>query len=372
MKLLTKNILTFVKKNPVMSIACFAALITMFFVPPGNEYFAYFDLRTLSCLFGTLAVVCALKNIWFFRIVSGAIVQIFRNARSAILALTYITLFGSMLIANDMALITFLPLSYYVLESTDNKKYLAFTFIMQNVAANLGGMLTPFGNPQNLYLYSFFNISNSEFVSTMLLPFLLSFTLITLAVYVFVKPENLAIHRVFQAKLAVGRTIIYLILFVLSIAVVFRVVHHFVGVAIIIMALLLFDRKALLQVDYGLLITFCAFFVFSGNLSRMDAVRDIIGGLVQSNTLLSGVISCQFISNVPTAVLLSRFTDNYTDLLIAVNIGGVGTLVSSLASLITFRHYLKVDRAGIKMYLVEFSVINFALLIILTACMLIF
>jgi di/tricarboxylate transporter len=241
---------------------------------------------------------------------------------------------------------------------------------MQNVAANLGGMLTPFGNPQNLYLYSFFNIPNSEFVSTMLIPFAMSFSLITLCVYVFVKPENLAIHRVFHAKLAPGRTAVYLVLFVLSIAIVFRVIHYFIGISLIIVALLFLDRKALLQVDYGLLVTFCAFFVFSGNMSRIDAVRELIGGLVAQNTLLSGVVSCQFISNVPTAVLLSRFTENYKELLVAVNIGGVGTLVSSLASLITFRQYLNVDRAGIKRYLVEFSVINFALLIILTVSML--
>ncbi len=369
---ITKTVIDFIKKNPVMSIACAAAVITVFIVPPNREYLTYFDVRTLSCLFGTLAVVCALKNIWFFRIVSGAIVQIFHNARSAILALTYITLFGSMLIANDMALITFLPLSFYVLESTDNKKYLAFTFIMQNVAANLGGMLTPFGNPQNLYLYSFFNIPTGEFVRIMLIPFILSFSLITLCVYIFVKPENLAIHRVFHAKLAPGRTAIYLVLFALSIAIVFRAVHHLLGISIIIAVLLVFDRKALREVDYGLLITFCAFFVFSGNMSRITAIRELIGGLVSNHTLLSGIISCQFISNVPTAVLLSRFTENYPELLVAVNIGGIGTLISSLASLITFRHYLKADRAGIKKYLVGFSVINFALLIVLTLSMMIF
>ena len=344
----------------------------MFIVPPDKDYLSYFDLRTLSCLFGTLAVVCALKNIWFFRIVSGAIVQIFHNARSAVLALTYITLFGSMLIANDMALITFLPLSFYVLESTDNKKYLAFTFIMQNVAANLGGMLTPFGNPQNLYLYSFFSIPTGEFVSIMLLPFMLSFSLITLCVYIFVKPEHLAIHRVFHAKLSVPRTVAYLALFILSIAIVFRAVHHLIGVAIIIVALLILDRKALLEVDYGLLITFCAFFIFSGNMSRIEAVRELLGALVSEYTLLSGIISCQFISNVPTAVLLSRFTENYPELLVAVNIGGVGTLISSLASLITFRQYLKADRAGIKKYLIEFFAINFALLILLTLSAMIF
>ncbi len=349
-----------------MCIACFAAVITVFMVPPDGEYLNYFDLRTLSCLFGTLAVVCALKNIWFFRIVSGAIVQVFHNARSAVLALTYITLFGSMLIANDMALITFLPLSFYVLESTDNKKYLAFTFIMQNIAANLGGMLTPFGNPQNLYLYSFFNIPAGEFMSIMFIPFLLSFSLITLCVYIFVKPENLAIHRVFQAKLVPYRTVVYLILFALSIAIVFRAVHHLIGITIIVAVLLIFDRKALREVDYGLLITFCAFFIFSGNMSRISAVRELIGSLVSKHTLLSGIISCQFISNVPTAVLLSRFTENYPELLVAVNIGGIGTLISSLASLITFRHYLKEDRQGIKKYLIEFTALNFALLIILT------
>lgn len=355
-----------------MCIACFAAFITVFIIPPDREYVSYFDIKTLSCLFGTLAVVCALKNIWFFRIVSGAIVQVFHNARSAILALTYITLFGSMLIANDMALITFLPLSFYVLESTDNKKYLAFTFIMQNVAANLGGMLTPFGNPQNLYLYSFFDIPTNEFVSIMLLPFMLSFSLITLCIYIFVKPENLAIHRVFHAKLDPARTVIYLILFALSIAIVFRTVHHLLGIAIIVAVLLFMDRKALKGVDYGLLVTFCAFFVFSGNMSRIPAVRELIGNLVSEYTLISGIVSCQFISNVPTAVLLSRFTDNYSDLLVAVNIGGVGTLISSLASLITFRHYMKEDRAGIKKYLVQFTVINFALLILLTVSILIF
>jgi len=363
---ITKTVLNFIKKNPVLSIAFVVALITMFIVPPDAQYLEYFDLRTLSCLFGTLAVVCALTNIWFFRSISGKIVQVFHNTRSVVLALTYITLFGSMLIANDMALITFLPLSYFVLESTDNRKYLAFTFVMQNVAANLGGMLTPFGNPQNLYLYSFFGIPNGEFVSIMLFPFILAFTLITLLVFLFVKPEVLAIHRVFQAKLSVFRTTAYLILFALSIAIVFNVVHYLIGIGIIIAVLLVMDRKALLQVDYGLLLTFCAFFIFSGNMARIPAINDLIGGFVSRSTLLSGVISCQFISNVPTAILLSKFTENYADLLISVNIGGVGTLISSLASLITFRRYMKVDRSGIKKYLLIFTVINFALLIIMT------
>ena len=151
-----------------------AALITMFIVPPDSQYLGYFDYKTLTCLFCVLAVVCAFKNIDFFYILARKVVESFRTARMCVIALVYITFIGSMLIANDMALLTFLPLGYYVLTTTNKQKYMAFTFIMQNIAANLGGMLTPFGNPQNLYLYTKFNIGNIEFMHIMFPPFLLS------------------------------------------------------------------------------------------------------------------------------------------------------------------------------------------------------
>ena len=163
--------MSFLKKNPVMCIALFIAIVSSFFIPPDAKYLSYFDVKTLVSLFCTLAVVCALKNIYFFRIIASKIVSVFKTTRSAITALVYITFIGSMLIANDMALITFLPLGYYVITSTGSKDHLAFTFIMQNIAANLGGMLTPFGNPQNLYLYNYFQIPNLEFMQIMLLPF---------------------------------------------------------------------------------------------------------------------------------------------------------------------------------------------------------
>ena len=168
------KLLAFVKANTVMCVAFAAAAITSVFVPVDAAYVGYLDFKTLACLFSVLAVVCALKNIQFFYILAQRIVQCFRNAKLSVLALVYITFIGSMLIANDMALLTFLPLGYFVLSTTGKEKYMAFTFIMQNIAANLGGMLTPFGNPQNLYLYSHFDIPNLEFMGIMLLPFLLS------------------------------------------------------------------------------------------------------------------------------------------------------------------------------------------------------
>lgn len=171
---IVSSLLGFVKKNVVMVVALCAALITSFIVPVDKEYIGYFDFKTLTCLFCVLAVVCALKNIRFFYIMAKKVVQLFKNARLSILALVYITFIGSMLIANDMALLTFLPLGYFVLTTTGKEKYMAFTFIMQNIAANLGGMLTPFGNPQNLYIYTFFEIPTLEFMGIMAPPFILS------------------------------------------------------------------------------------------------------------------------------------------------------------------------------------------------------
>ncbi|MBR2903471.1 MAG: citrate transporter [Clostridia bacterium] len=354
----------FIVKNVVLCIAVLAAVVTMFFVPPDLDYLGYFDLKTLTCLFCTLAVICALRNVRFFVVLSQKIVAIFKTTRASILALVYITFLGSMILANDMALLTFLPLGYFVLSSTGKQKYMAFTFIMQNIAANLGGMLTPFGNPQNLYLYNKFSIPTGEFVLTMLPPFAISVALITLCCLVFVKKEPLIIDGG-EVKLPKARTLIYGVLFVLSIVIVFGIVPYQTGLIIVPLAIAVMDRKALLQVDYGLLCTFAAFFVFSGNMARIGAVKDFFGYLMDFNPLLVSTLSCQFISNVPSAILLSQFTTNYRALLVGVNIGGVGTLISSLASLITFRQYASHDKKGVGRYIGLFSAFNFAFLIIL-------
>ena len=366
---LTRSIGSFTKKNVVMLVAMFAALITCFLVPPDEKYLGYFDVKTLTCLFCVLAVVCALKNIRFFYILARKIVEVFKNIRMCVLALVYITFIGSMLIANDMALLTFLPLGLFVLSSTGKGKYMAFTYIMQNIAANLGGMLTPFGNPQNLYLYTKFNIPNGEFVQIMLPPFLIAVALITLCCFIFVKPEPLEMKGE-PVKLPTGRTISYLLLFTLSVAIVFRGIPYWIGLIVIPIVLIFMDRKALKMVDYPLLFTFVFFFIFSGNLARIDAVKEFFGWLLGKSTLLFSVASCQVISNVPSAILLSQFTENYRELLLGVNIGGVGTLIASLASLITFREYTKQNKGKTGYYILLFSAFNFAFLIILALFML--
>lgn len=361
------SVIKFIKKNTVLVIAMIAAIITSIIVPPDMEYLNYFDFKTLTCLFCVLAVVCAFKNINFFYIIALNIVKVFKNLRLSILVLVYITFIGSMLIANDMALLTFLPLGYYVLVTAEKQKYMAFTFIMQNIAANLGGMLTPFGNPQNLYLYSFFNISNDEFIQIMFPPFIISIALITICC-LFVKKEPLLIKEQ-PTTLNSKRTVAYSILFVLAIAIVFRGIPYYLGLVVIPIALLILDRKALKMVDYPLLLTFACFFIFAGNMARIDVIRDLFSYLLNQNTLLFSICSCQVISNVPSAILLSQFTNNYADLLVGVNIGGTGTLIASLASLITFREYTKNNPKKTKYYIGMFSAFNFGFLIILTAAM---
>ena len=358
----------FIKKNSVMFVAAFAAVITMFLVPPDGEYISFFDFKTLSCLFCTLACVCALKNIRFFRIIAEKIILYFKTTRGAVIALVYITFIGSMAIANDMALITFLPLGYRVLKFTRNEKYMAFTFIMQNIAANLGGMLTPFGNPQNLYLYTYYHIGNLEFMKIMLLPFAVSIAIITLCCFI-IPNEEMHYEKEFDVKLSLWRVVTYLVLFTLSILIVFRSVPYYIGLPIIAVSVFCLDKKALKMVDYPLLLTFVAFFIFAGNMARIPVVKEFLGWLIDKNTLLYGTLSCQLISNVPSAILLSKFTENYQELLVAVNIGGAGTLIASLASLITFKEYLR--RSGGKAwgYIKMFSLYNFGILGILLVMM---
>ncbi len=352
------------KKNIVFSIAMLAALITCFFVPPDREYLSYFDWSTLACLFLTLAVICALRNIKFFTILARRLVLITGNLRSLFFMLNAITFIGSMLIANDMALITFLPLGYFALTVTDKQRYMAYLFVLQNISANLGGMLTPFGNPQNLYLYSFFQIPTGTFCKIMLPPFLLAIAMIAVACLL-VKPLKLTICEEFPERLHKKRTLLYCILFVFSLLIVFRLIPFWVGLIVVPLVLWEADRDALKMVDYPLLGTFFFFFIFAGNLARIDVINVFLSQLLQKDALLVSTLSCQAISNVPSAILLSRFTTDYHSLLLGVNIGGTGTLIASLASLITFSEFRKLYPGHGKKYFWLFTLINIIFLVVL-------
>ena len=351
------KLIDFVKKEVVLSIAIIAMIATMFFVPIGKEYLEYFEYKTLVALFCMLAVVAGLKDTNVFEFISRALISLFKTRRAVIYCLVYGTFFFDMIVANDMSLITFLPLTYIVLHSTGNDKYLSYTFILQTIAANMGGMITPYGNPQNLFLFNQYNITIREFFDVLLIPSAAVAVMLFIAV-LFVKNEKLTLKN--DDKLVIKRKelIVYAVLFVFVILSIFRVVPHLLTLALVVVAVLIVDRSRFKYVDYALLATFCVFFVFSGNMARIPAIKEVVAAIVEKNTLVAGIVSCQFISNVPTAVFLSNFTDNYRDLLVSVNIGSLGIIISSLASLITLKEYLKHQPKNFKRYMGLFTLVN--------------
>ena len=371
-----------IRQNATASISALAALVTMLFVPPDAAYLGYFDLNTLACLFALLAVIRALRNAGFFETVAQAVIRRFKTLRGLGCALVGVTLVCSMFATNDMALLMLLPLSTVALASTGNERALPFTFVMQAIAANLGGMILPFGNPQNIFLNSRFGIAFPDFLATMALPFGVSVALIALCCLVGFKATTLpsssapGVDAADRTPLPRAKTALYLALFALSLGMVFRVVPFAIGVVIVAIALLFADRRALAHVDWGLLATFALFFVFSGNMARIPEVQGFFSMLLGQSTLITSALASQAISNVPAAILLAPFVDGYQSLLIGVNIGGAGTLIASLASLIAFNHFRAIKRGmkrpGIKAlstkrYLALFSALNFAFLAVLLA-----
>lgn len=356
----------FLRKEILLLVAVTGAVVTSFFVPVDRKYLEYIDTATLMSLFIMMAVICAFKNISIFTVTAAFFLRKFNTARKLVFALVFITFIFSMFIANDMALLTFLPFTLTIFRQYRNTKLCIFTIVMQNIAANLGGMLTPFGNPQNLFLYSFFNIPTSDFLLIMAVPFIISlFLIIGICFTVKDKPLNAEIPS-FE-KPNKYRVIIYTLSFILSVAIVLRLMNFYIGFFIILITLILADAKCFKDVDYSLLMTFFAFFIFSGNLSRIPEVSVILSNLIHKNVLIFGIISCQLISNVPTAVLFSYLTpvELYPKLLLAVNIGGLGTLIASLASLISFRAFTKEYKGQGGRYLLTFTVINFSFMIII-------
>lgn len=378
----------FVRTHAVLVVSAVAALATVPFVPPDAAYLGYFDLKTLACLFSILALVGALRNVGAFEAVARRAVARFSTCRSAVAALVAATLVVSMAATNDMALIMLLPLSAATLLKAGWERALPFAFIMQNLAANLGGMILPFGNPQNLYLFERFAIPPADFLATMALPFAISVLLIGVCCAVFVKPLPARIPSVpveadnastpavsAQSSHRRARAALYAALLALVIASVFRLVPYPVALVAVIAALALLDRLALRATDFGLLLTFACFFVFAGNMARIPAVEAVLSQAMQQSALLVSAGASQIISNVPAAVLLSHFATDYHALLVGVNIGGAGTLVASLASLITLNHF-RIVRASFpgrpelarhtsRTFLAQFTLYNGVFLVIL-------
>ena len=364
MKVAYHHVAEYAKSNLFLTIAFFATVSSCIAVPPDSYYKHYFEWRTLMTLFATLAVICALDHVHVFATLAERIIHMMHSLRGLVAGLVIITLVGAMIITNDMSLLTFLPLAYVALKKTGNEKWLAYTFVLQAAAANLGGMITPFGSPQNLYLYQYFHISIGEFAWVMFIPFTVSVTLI-LALCLLVPKTPLG-EIEFQSKFVFWPTILHFALFFIAVAIVFRALPVLAGF-IIPMVLLVVDRRALRKVDYGLLLTFVLFFIFAGNIGRIESIDNALTALLEKNVLIWSALASQVISNVPSAILFAPFTDNWRELLVGVNIGGVGTIIASLASLIALRQFDIFQPGRTKYFIWIFTLVNLGLLVVLIA-----
>ena len=356
---------TFVRREPVLFIAALAAVITCFFIPPDSVYVSYLDLRTLSLLYCLMTVVNGLRQAGLFSYLAHSLCEHAANLRIISLLLVCLCFFTSMLITNDVALLTFVPFAVVVMGMAHHSRELIHVVVLQTVAANLGSMLTPVGNPQNLYLYSFYDMGFREFLFVTFPVWLLSLILLLLLCLFFPRaPLDLFLGE--APGMEKPAILLHTALFLVCLLVVLRVLPWYVMLLIILAVLLVFDRKLLLKADFMLLLTFVAFFVFSGNLARIETVSSAIRSLMEGREYLTSLLTSQVISNVPAALLLSGFTARSHALLLGVNIGGLGTPIASLASLISLKLYSHSEHASTGRFLAEFLVVNLAFLLILS------
>lgn len=356
-----------IKKEAVLCISFVCAIATMFFVPPDRQYIGYIDLHVLSLLLCLMAVVAGFQSCGIFRCLTYSILKKCKNGRLLGLILVLLPFFSSMLVTNDVALLVFVPFTIGLISEIKNEKALVPVLVLQTVAANLGSMATPVGNPQNLFLYSQYNLSASEFFSTTLPLTALSLILLSIS-SIPVFPSSLPDFDLKEEKIEKPAFLtVYGILFIVCLLTVFHILNFWILLAITVITLLIIDRKILLKPDYALLATFICFFIVSGNLGRIEAVNAFLKNLLDKSTLLTSVGASQIISNVPAAVLLSGFTKNWKELLEGVNIGGLGTPIASLASLITLKLYLRSEKPQGGNFVFVFLTANIVGLFILTA-----
>lgn len=374
------RLLNFFKKETVLCIALLLAAGSAIAVPPDIEYAGYLDYRTLAVLFCLMCVMAGLQKMGLFNMIARKLLCKVNSSGQLVLILVLLCFFFSMLITNDVSLITFVPFTFTVLGllGEEQKKGLLLpTVAMQTVAANLGSMLTPIGNPQNLYLYGKAGMTIGEFVELMM-PYTI-FSLLLLGGWCLLQGRGPARNGQVGEKISFpldpaasltgkGKELgVYLLLFLLCLSAVAQAVPWEFVLAIVLLAVVLLDRQVFARVDYSLLATFAGFFVFIGNMGRIPAFSRLLQRLIAGNEVFTAIAASQLISNVPAALLLSGFTQDYPGLIVGANLGGLGTLVASMASLISYKYVAKEESGSRGKYILLFTAANVVFLILLIA-----
>ncbi len=354
----------FFKSQPVLVISFIAAAVTMLFIHPDKQYIGYINKTVLIQLFSLMMAVAGLRSVGIFNKATSFLLRKTGSVRRLGLVFVLLCCFSAMFVTNDVALLTFVPLTLLVYDKINDEKSRIMTIVLETCAANAGSMLTPIGNPQNLFVYDEYKLSMGDFLRTLLPAGAVSMIVICLLTLLLPNTPCTA-SETKDTNIPKVPTMGYCALFVVCLLTVLRFIPDYICLGAAVLTALLFNRKLLLKVDYSLLATFVCFFVFVGNIARIGAVSDFFSGILAGRELIVTALLSQVISNVPAAVMLSGFTDNGTQLILGADIGGFGTLIASLASLISFQIYRKADNAQAFKYFCVFSTINFALLILL-------
>ena len=353
----------FFKSESVLIISAVLAAVSCFFVPLDKDMLECINLDVLSLLFCLMLVVAGLRECSFMEFISVKLLSKCNKTRPIAIILCLLTYFSAMLLTNDVALIAFVPFTILLLEG--KPRSLVITLTLQTVAANIGSMITPFGNPQNIYIFSGGSLSALDFFA-ITVPIAAAGLAMTLLMTLTIKNEPVSENSISEVRLRNRSYLwIYLALFVLCILTVFKVFDFTVMFASALLSIFILDISLFRKVDYGLLLTFVCFFIFTENVSNIPAVAELISRFVSTDVILTSVLLSQVISNVPAAILLSAFTDNTRELLLGVNIGGLGMLIASLASLISFKQYARLKDARTGSYLLVFTLVNLIMLIVL-------
>ena len=350
-----KRVWGFLKSEMVLTIALAAALISMVFVLPDAAYASYVDWDVLMLLFALMTVVAGLKRCGVMDRLSASLIQRAGDTRRLCLALTLACFFSAMLVTNDVALITFVPLTTALLATSPDALILAVS--LETIAANLGSMATPIGNPQNLYLYAHYHMPMGEFLRAVG-PLTLASLVMVAAACMLMKRAPIKSEAATHVRSSAKALWLHAAHFAVCLLAVLNVFPKWVSFAAVLVSTLVYDRSLLKQVDYALLATFVCFFVFVGNLGRVEAVSGLLGGVIAGREMEVGILASQFISNVPAALMLSGFTEDASALMRGVDLGGLGTLVASLASLISFKLYMKAPGARAGRYMAVFTALN--------------
>lgn len=360
------KIIHFLKKEVVLVIATLLAIASAFVVPPSVAYLSYIDWHVLELLLCLMTVMAGLQKCGLFDWLGEALLKKTSTVWQLSLVLVMLCFFLSMLITNDVALITFVPFAILALEKAGKERLLIPVVVLQTVAANLGSMLTPIGNPQNLYLYNISGMSLTEFLACMLPNTVLSFLLLLIGILL-IKDKKEAVKQKDNhvVKVEIKETLVYMSLFVCSLLVVAKILPCELVLMLVLIVVFIMDRKVLKTVDYCLLFTFISFFVFTGNLGSISVIKETLQSLVEGRELIVGIVASQAISNVPAALLLSGFTNDYRALLAGVNVGGLGTLIASMASLISYKILANKYNEKKGAYFKSFTIVNVIFLLIL-------